>query len=512
MNPVGIAKAWWLGVMAVVFVGGAAAAVAPRPDVLLLMPDQFRGDAMSGVGHPVVKTPTLDALAAEGALFRRAYSTTPSCIPARHALLTGQFPQTSGMVGYKLRPLTVPTLPALLAKGGYATVLVGRNMHQAPESGTLGYAQQFLGSTYISDDLYDTELKKAAPESGGIRAIINKLQVDTNRWPAKAWPLAEELHPTNWVVQRSREVLAETPLAQPIFLTASFYAPHPPLFPPARLFEKYLNAQLPPKAMGEWVESAKLSPEGDKAGQRILLEGDTLRRAQAGYFGLIEHLDEQMAVLIAAFKARSERAGRPWLIVVTTDHGEMLGDHGYFRKCEPYEGSANIPLLVAGAPSLGFAKGVRSMSPAALEDVMPTVLALAGVPRPDKTDGRDLAPVLRKEKGALVREWLHFEHAPIYNPDVGFQALTDGRWKYIWRTQSGREQLFDLEADPQELHDLSAKPEQRAMLDKWRATMVERMKERPEGFVKDGQLVAGRRYLPLQGDLKSAATKKAKGS
>lgn len=495
-------------VLSVVF--ASAAWSAPRPDVLLLMPDQFRGDAMSGVGHPVVKTPTLDALAAEGALFRRAYSTTPSCIPARHALLTGQFPQTSGMVGYKLRPLTVPTLPALLAKSGYATVLVGRNMHQAPESGTLGYQRQFLGSTYISDDLYDSELKKAAPESGGIRAIINRLEVDTNRWPAKAWPLAEDLHPTNWVVRRSREVLAETPLEKPVFLTASFYAPHPPLFPPARLFEKYLNAKLPPTAMGEWVEKTQLSPKGDKAGQRILLEGDTLRRAQAGYFGLIEHLDEQMALLIAAFKARSERAGRPWLIIVTTDHGEMLGDHGYFRKCEPYEGSANIPLLVAGAPALGFAQGVRSFSPAALEDVMPTVLALAGVPRPEKTDGRDLAPVLRKEKGAQVREWLHFEHAPIYNPDVGFQALTDGRWKYIWRTQSGREQLFDLETDPQELRDLAVKPEHRATLEKWRATMVERLRARPEGFVKDGKLVAGQRYVPLQGDLKSSA-KKAKG-
>lgn len=129
-----------------------------------------------------------------------------------------------------------PTLPALLAKSGYATVLVGRNMHQAPERGTLGYVQQFLGPTYISDDLYDEELKKAAPESGRIRTIINKLQVDTNRWPAKAWLLAEELHPTNWVVQRARQVLAETAMGRSIFLTASFYAPHPPLFPPARLF------------------------------------------------------------------------------------------------------------------------------------------------------------------------------------------------------------------------------------------------------------------------------------
>ncbi|MES2696610.1 MAG: sulfatase-like hydrolase/transferase, partial [Verrucomicrobiota bacterium] len=475
----------------------SASAAAPRPDILLLMPDQFRGDCLSAVGHPVVKTPTLDALAAEGALFRRAYSTTPSCIPARHALLTGQFPQTSGVVGYALRPLRAPTLPALLVKAGYAAVLVGRNMHQSPESGLLGYERQFLGSTYISGDVYDEELKAKVPESGGIRAIINQLQVDTNRWPAKAWPLAEELHPTNWVVRKSREIVAETPAAQPLFLTASFYAPHPPLFPPERLFEKYLKADLPPVAMGAWVEKEKLKPEGDKSGQRVLLEGDMLRRAQAGYFGLIEHLDEQLALLIADFKARSVRAGRPWAIVVTTDHGEMLGDHGYFRKCEPYEGSANIPLLFAGARELGFARGVRSHAPVGLEDILPTLLALAGAKPPEKVDGRDLAPVLRGDKSARVRDWLHFEHSPIYSPDQGFQALTDGRWKYIWRTNSGREQLFDLEADPREQNDLSASADHRATLEKWRGTMIERLKARPEGFVQDGKLVAGRKYVAL---------------
>src|SRR5262249_6727534 len=158
---------------------------------------------------------------------------------------------------------------------------------------------------------------RLAPATGGIRELINTLQVDTNRWPAKAWPLAEELHPTAWIVRRSRETLAQSDPAKPIFLTASFYAPHPPLFPPARFFDKYLKAQLPPTAMGDWVDRSKLRPEGDKSGQRILLEGDTLRRAQAGYFGLIEHLDEQIAPLVADFKARSEKAGRPWLIVVT---------------------------------------------------------------------------------------------------------------------------------------------------------------------------------------------------
>src|SRR2546421_246546 len=98
-----------------------ATAEAAKPDILLIMPDQMRSDCMSATGHPVVRTPHLDKLAGEGALFRRAYTTCPSCIPARHSLLTGLFPATSGVVGFAGRPITSPTLPKLLGDAGYAT-------------------------------------------------------------------------------------------------------------------------------------------------------------------------------------------------------------------------------------------------------------------------------------------------------------------------------------------------------------------------------------------------------
>ncbi len=482
----------------------AGAATPARPDILLLMPDQMRGDALSGLGHPVVRTPTFDGLAAAGTLFRRAYSTVPSCIPARYALLTGQEPQTSGIIGYASRPITVPTLPAVLAGAGYATALVGRNMHQVPASDSLGYGRVLLASTYVADDDYDRELKASLPAAGGIRGIVTTLRLDNNRWPAAPWPHAEELHPTAWIVRRSREIVANTPAAQPLFLTSSFYAPHPPLFPPARLFEKYLKSDLPPKAMGAWVDRSGLKPEGDKAGARILLEGETLRRAQAGYFGLIEHLDEQCALLVADFKARSENAGRPWVIVLTTDHGEMLGDHGYFRKCEPYEGSGNIPLIFAASPALGLARGARSLQPAGLEDVMPTLLALAGLPIPASADGRNLAATLR-DATVRTRDVLHFEHAPIYSPEQGFQALTDGRWKYIWRPANGREQLFDLAADPREERDLAGAAAHRDEATRWRTRLVQRLTGRPEGFSDGEKLIAGRPYPRIHAAPKAGA-------
>src|SRR5690348_11191164 len=164
--------------LALVVLGSALVRGAEKqPDILLIMPDQMRGDCLSALKHPVVRTPTLDKLASEGTLFQRAYTTCPSCIPARYSLLTGLYPATSGVVGFKGKPITQPTLPRLLADSGYMTVLAGRNMHQVPAGESYGFQQRILGSTYVSDDEYDQFLKKAAPETGGIRELMSKLGV-----------------------------------------------------------------------------------------------------------------------------------------------------------------------------------------------------------------------------------------------------------------------------------------------------------------------------------------------
>jgi arylsulfatase A-like enzyme len=484
-------------------INAATVGAQSQPDILLLMPDQMRGDCLSALGHPAVRTPTLDRLARDGALFRRAYSTCPSCIPARFAMLTGLFPATSGLVGYAPLALAHPTLPRLLGEAGYTTVLVGRTMHQDPPNKTVGYQREILGSTYVSDDDYDRALRQAAPDSGGIRAVINRLGVTTNFWEAKPWPLADELHPTAWVTGRARAVIAATAADRPLFLTASFYSPHPPLFPPKRYFAPYFAAALPAPARGDWVDWAALSPAGDRAKHRVRLEGDPLRAAQAGYFGLIEHLDAEVAPLIADFTARSRRAGRPWLVVFTSDHGEMLGDHGYFRKCEPYEGSANVPLLVAASAELGLAAGLRSAQPVCLEDIMPTLLELASAPCPRPMDGVSLVPVLRGGRHA-VRERLHLEHAATYGAAQAFHALTDGRHKYIWRPADGTEQLFDLAADPREEHDLARDPAQKDTLDVWRDHLIGILSDRPEGFTDGKKLFPGRPYPAVQRRVRSS--------
>lgn len=488
---------WLLVAVATLLCAGISMAEKPaRTDILLVMPDQFRGDCLSLLKHPAVRTPHLDELASQGVLFRRAYTTVPSCIPARFALLTGLYPQTSGVVGFKAKPITVPTLPGVLKEAGYTTVLVGRNMHQVPRSGDLGYQKQILGTTYVNGDDYDNFLRQAAPETSGIVGLAKRLGVTNNHWQAKPWPLEDRLHPSEWVIDQSRKIVNETTPSQPLFLTTSFLAPHPPLFPPKKHFDGVAQRTLPQPAHGDWVDWQSRTRKGDRTGHRVLLDGQTLRDAQAGYFGLIEHLDEKLIPLIREFRARSENAGHEWVIVLTTDHGEMLGDHGYFRKCEPYEGSASIPFIICGSPGLGFKAGQLIKQPVCLEDVMPTLLALAGMKSPGVLDGVNLVPTLRGEKQS-IREWLHFEHAPCYDPEQSFHALADGRYKYIWRPTNGAEQLFDLEKDPLEEHDLARDSGSSTTLAIWRNRLVQRLAARPEGFVKDGKLISGCPYHPL---------------
>jgi arylsulfatase len=480
--------------------GQAVIAEEPaRPDILLIMPDQMRGDCLSTVGHPAVRTPTLDRLAQRGTLFRRAYSTVPSCIPARYALLTGLYPQTSGVVGFRQKAITSPTMPQLLRDAGYATALVGREMHQSVGAVKLGYQTEIRGSTYVSNDDYTADLKKAVPDMGEIRGWVGRLGLTYNHWQARPWPLTNDLHPTTWVVGKARSVVATAAADQPLFLTASFYAPHPPLFPPAEYFDRYMQQELPPPAHGDWVDWDSLTPRGADGGHRVFLTGETLRRAQAGYYGLIEHIDHEVAPLIDDFISRSVKAGRPWVIVFTTDHGEMMGDHGYFRKCEPFEGSANIPLLIAGSPELKFRGGNRCVRPVCLEDLLPTLIELASAACP-AVDGVSLVPVLCGEPQE-IRPWLHFEHAPCYSKQQAFHALTDGRFKYLWRPNDGTERLFDLDKDPREEHDLSVVADHHDLLEQWRERLVQRLANRPEGFSDGTRLIPGRPYPPVQASI-----------
>ena len=460
--------------------------MSERPSILFIMTDQQRGDCLSIDGHPCLMTPNMDNIAGLGVRFRRAYTSCPSCIAARRSLLSGQHPATHGIVGYHDGVVwdAPPVLPELLRDAGYQTQWVGRSHHQHPIRRRFGFDEMTIHGLTSSD--YEKWLAEQAPESDGPMGG----GVMHNDWTVHPWPLDEHLHQTNWTVNQALRFLERRDPTCPFFLCVSFLAPHPPLQPPPFYYERYLRQDIPGPVIGDWAEPPPDDGLGDDvAPSFVKLTGEKLRSARAAYYGLINHVDDQIRRLLNGITGAEAAAGGNLIVVFTSDHGEMLGDHCGWRKSVPYEPSARIPLLIR-APGR-FELRMRSVvdAPVCLEDIMPTLLDMTDIPVPDTVDGRSLLPLMRGED-VPWRRHLHIEHAPLHH------TLTDGKEKFIWFTQDGREQFFDLEEDPAELHDLASNPGCADRVAWWRSQLVEELKDRPEGWSDGVTLTPGKPYEP----------------
>lgn len=464
-----------------------------QPNILFIITDQMRGDCLSLLGHPVVETPNLDELGRQGVYFTAAYSPCPSCIAARASIFTGLTPNRHGRLGYQDQ---VPwhyndMLAEAVGRAGFQTHCVGKT-HFYPQRAHLGFqsldsyeaAQNFDGR-YVND--YFEWL--AERTSGRLHELDHGLAY--NSWTARPSHLPEELHNNTWVATKGIEFLRRRDRTRPFFLNLSFHRPHAPIDPPFSFWEMYRDRPVPRVPAGEWAAENDVPINGVQAWRGRLPE-EVLARSRRAYYAQIAHIDSQIGRVV-----RFLRCGNfgPTLMLFTSDHGEMLGDHHLFRKTYAYEGSAKVPLLLGWACG-GKTAGVGACdAPVSLEDVYPTLLEAAGAPLPARTEGRDLLPFLRGED-APRREFVHGEHSACYAREHGMQYLTDGREKYIWFTLSGREQLFDLEHDPDELRDLSGDPAGRERLQLWRERLVKLLAERPEDGLSDGKKLLPGRNLP----------------
>ena len=465
--------------------------LCPHPNIVLICADQWRGDCLSVAGHPVVHTPYLDDLCLNGCRFDAAYSATPSCIAARAAMLTGLTQRAHGRVGYKDG---VPWnyrhyLAGEFTQHGYQTQAVGK-MHVYPERSQCGFQNVILHDGYLhfarrhcdSLERIDDYIPWLREKTGDPAADYFDHGLNCNSFVARPWDKAEELHPTNFVVAQGIDFLRRRDPRKPFLLFLSFHRPHPPLDPPAWAYEQYLAMDMPEPPVGDWAEAfSKYLQDGrsDLAAGR--LRPDVLRRARAGYYGSITHIDHQINRFLEILADHG--LGDDTVVCFTSDHGELLGDHHLFRKSLPYDGSARIPLVFRGP---GIPKGGVSHVPAELRDVMPTLLGLAGLPVPACVEGEDLFPAMHG-KTAGFKDYVHGEH-PYFDQSVHW--LTDGKRKYVWMSGTGGEQLFDLEKDPQELHDLSSR--RSGELRKWRQRLIHELSGREEGFVDRGNLISGR--------------------
>jgi arylsulfatase A-like enzyme len=470
-----------------------------RPNVLLVMTDQHRGDALGADprcptdadGSPLVHTPNLDHLVADGALFSSAYSPAPTCIPARRCLWTGRRPANCDATHYHGREWDFEAgLPRTLRDAGYQTMLAGKT-HSLPYRNRIGFEETAIHAALGSPrprggGFTDDYIEWLDRRSGG-DYDENSHGLDRNSWDPRPWHRPEHEHPTNWTTARALEHLERRDPTRPFFMTVSYVRPHQPFDPPAQYLEYYLDAELPEPAMGDWADDAvgDLLPEHPSPDAWVAdLPPRVIRRARAAYYGSITHVDHQFNRLVTELGQRGELEDT--LIVFTADHGEMLGDHYHWRKGYAYEGSARVPLLVRPPAGQRADGGDRIVDrPVGLEDVAPTVLDATGVDPGASIDGGSLFDLLA---GGEWRERYHGEHGPTYHEADACQFLVDDL-KYVWNPVTGEERLFDLDRDPDEETDRTGDPTYADALDERRADLAARLADRPEGF-SDGERLA----------------------
>lgn len=404
---------------------------APR-NVLFLLADDMQADAIGALGHPVVKTPSLDRLVREGFCFRQCYimgSTVPAvCIPSRAMLWSGR---NLWRTRNDLANLT--TLPELLRKHGYETFITGKWHNGRPSlarSFTQGKAIFFGGmSDHFKVPVFDFD--------------------PTGKYPQTAQYLAKQFS-TELFAEAARGFLETYRGHRPFFMFVSFTAPHDPRTPPGKYATMYKPDEIPlpanflpehPFDNGELkVRDELLAPFPRTA--------EVIRQHLADYFGMITHMDAEVGRILAAL--RESPYANDTLVVFSSDNGLAVGQHGLLGKQNLYEHSIRVPLIITGP---GIPPG-QSDALVYLHDLFPTLCELLGIDPPVNIDAQSLVPIIRGTSSA-GRSHLIFAYR------AEQRAIRSGPWKLIHYRVAGKEtlQLFNLQDDPWELRNLADDPQ-----------------------------------------------------
>lgn len=410
--------------------------VEKRPNILLLHTDQQRFDTIAALGAAHMQTPNLDRLVRMGTTFCNAYSSNPVCMPARHDLLTGASARHHGYYGNSNTFLKEPglaTVPRLLTQSGYQTIGVGK-MHHNPPREHHGWAHLFLMEELPESREDDAYLQYLAKVGYGHIRCQHGVRPFFYHTPQPA-RVPEEHHGSAWVAHKTIELI-ETERDRPWFMMASWVGPHPPYYVPPKYLRHYAGAELPSPCPippgGE--RHAPPSPENPEAGE------PRLQQMREAYFAAITLIDTHIGRILDALEQRGELENT--LILLMSDHGEMLGDRDAYQKHYPYEGSAHIPLIACGP---GFARNQRCLTPVTTWDVAATILEATGVSVPA---GHPLVGQCLSEIAATNPcRTIVFHHG---NGRQRYVAAVGDGHKFVHWYNGGEEELYALETDPWE--------------------------------------------------------------
>ncbi len=434
----------------------AFAAENKKPNILFIAIDDQNDWVGHMGGHPLVKTPYLDKLAARGTSFLNAHCQSPLCNPSRTSLLFGRRPTTTGIYGLSPAPRDLPllknavSLPQHFAAQGYRTYATGKIFH----GGTTGGGGKSLAK----------EFQVTAP-FGGVgtmppQKLVGETPMGNNRlvdWGV--WPLDNDdsskgdTKVANWTIEQ----IKSAPKDQPFFIAAGFFLPHVPCYATQKWFDLYpdddtilpnvLDADRDDTPRFSWYLHWEL-PE-----PRLpwLKEKNQWRNLVRSYLACTSFVDSQVGRLMTALDEAGV-AGNT-IVVVWGDHGWHLGEKGISGKNTLWDRGTKVPLIFAGP---GVKGGQRCLQPAELLDIYPTLIELTGVSPNKELEGISLVSQLKDSSTKRARP-------AITSHNQGSHGIRSERWRYI-RYADGSEELYDMIADPNEWHNLAAKPEHASVI------------------------------------------------
>jgi len=436
------------------FAGVPALRFAPPAEqwnLLLITCDQWRADCLGAAGNRIIRTPRLNQLAQEGVFFERHYVQCPQCVPSRAALHTGRYPHVNRTPSNRYRlPDGEVTLAMLLNQQGYLSAAVGE-MPFAPTRFRGGFQQ-----IWASDDEYREFLRQTGWEEQAAQHR-ERLKTGFQAHPAP-WP--EPFDETSFFTDQAIAFL-RAHRGRPFFLHVNFRRPHHPFDPPPPFDSLYRGASFPPspRREGEMLRKppGQLKALANTAGFDLRrLTAEDLDRIKAFYYGMISLNDKHIGRLMDALEdvGLADRT----IVVVTSDHGEMLGDHGLlFKGGYFYEGVVRVPLMIRAPGKLAAGQRINRLTEAI--DLLPTLLRLLDLPVPERVQGRDL--LSGRPRSAVFSEF----------PNIKMVRTTD--WKLVHYKVAPYGELYDLRNDPDELENLYSDPGYARIRDEMRTLLVD---------------------------------------
>lgn len=415
-----------------------------KPNVLVFMADQMTPLSLPFYGHPVTRAPHMSQVAAEGVVFESAYCNFPLCAPSRYAFMSGRLPSRIGAYDNAAEfSAEIPTFAHALRSSGYRTILSGK-MHFCGADQMHGFEERLTTDIYPSDFNWTPDWD--APDE--CKEWYHNMSSVLDAGPCVRTNQLDYDDEVVFAAERKIYEMVRDRDERPFFLVVSMTHPHDPFAIPMDYWSRYSDDEI------DMPRNVLSFEEADPHSRRVRGISETdktpptpgqVRAARHAYYGAISYVDDQFGRIRRALKATG--IADDTIIVILSDHGEMLGERGLWFKMTFFEGSLRIPLVIH-APSR-FAPGRVAASVSSM-DLFPTFLDLSGAPPPPTPiEGRSLLPHLEGREGhdEVLAEYLA-EGA--LGPIV---MIRRGRHKYI-RSFSDPEQLFDLVADPDELDNL----------------------------------------------------------